>query len=182
MKITCLTLLLALLTCMSSAQTDSRFRPIQKVPPASPTPSVTGQPVRTIQANPAGTAQPGRPIQANPGITDPSAASLAKDYEALYRKEAEKTRELKAQVQSLTQRLAEATKPGGSLVKAYCESSTVSRNTAGARNDCAESGYTCEPVSGLCRTVARNSADCAPGYNYDAGGVCVPATTRPTDD
>jgi hypothetical protein len=92
--------------------------------------------------------------QANP-------AQLAPNYEAMYQKERDKNRELKAEVQSLQARIAEMTRPGGSLVHAYCASPTVSRNTAGASSDCESQGYTCEPVSGLCRTSARSSADCA---------------------
>lgn len=105
---------------------------------------------------------------------DPAAASRAKDYEALYRKEAGKNRELRAEVQSLTQRIAEMTRPGGSLVQAYCESNSVSRNTAGARSDCAASGFACEQVSGLCRTSARSTSDCAAGFVYCATNAsCV---------
>lgn len=112
--------------------------------------------------------RPVSPIVATPATPAASAqaASLPKDYEALYRKEAEKNRELKAEVQSLTERLAQVTRPGGSLVTAYCESASVSRNTAGATNDCSTSGFACEPVSGLCRTSARSSMECAAGFVY----------------
>jgi hypothetical protein len=108
------------------------------------------------------------PAASTPVPAEAGVASLPKDYEALYRKEAEKARELRAEVQSLTARLAEVTRPGGSLVQAYCESPTMSRNTAGAGNDCATSGFACEPVSGLCRTSARSSLECAPGFVYCA--------------
>ena len=87
---------------------------------------------------------------------------------------ADKT-ELKASLADTNTRLAEAvakidamTKPGGSLVRAYCASSTVSKNTAGAEEDCAASGYACDQVSGQCFRTARNSLMCAPGYNWDA--------------
>lgn len=112
--------------------------------------------------------RPISPVVATPISPAASAAgvSLPKDYEALYRKEAEKNRELKGEVQSLTDRLAQVTRPGGSLVTAYCESASVSRNTAGATNDCSTSGFACEPVSGLCRTSARSSDECAAGFVY----------------
>lgn len=112
--------------------------------------------------------RPVSPIVATPISPAASATgvSMPKDYEALYRKEAEKNRELKAEVQSLTERLAQVTRPGGSLVTAYCESPSVSRNTAGATNDCSTSGFACEPVSGLCRTSARSSTECAAGFVY----------------
>lgn len=89
-----------------------------------------------------------------------------KDYRALYEKEAQKNRELRSQVASLTERIAQITRPDGSLVQAYCESATLSRNTAGASNDCSVGGLTCEPVSGLCRTTAQSSLHCAIGFTY----------------
>lgn len=121
----------------------------------------------------AQTATPVRPMSPAVPIVRPATAatdvaSLPKDYQALYQKEAQKARELRAEVASLTARIAEITRPGGSLVQAYCESPTLSRNTAGARNDCASSGYGCEPVSGLCRTSARSSDECATGFTYCA--------------
>jgi hypothetical protein len=84
---------------------------------------------------------------------------------------------LQQQKAELQQKLNAATQVGGSAVKAYCESPTVSRNTSGAKNDCALTGYMCEPVSGLCRTSCRKTQDyCAPGYACDTmqgPGVCV---------
>lgn len=80
-----------------------------------------------------------------------------RDQNAQLRKE---NAELKARIESMTVL-------GGSEVHAYCSSSTTSRNTAGAEFDCSASGYTCEPVSGLCRTIVRSSDECAPGYLMD---------------
>lgn len=103
-----------------------------------------------------------------------AAAAASLDYPSLYQREVEKNRELKAQVATLSQRIQEMTHPGGSLVRAYCETPTLSRNTAGASNDCAKNGFGCEPVSGLCRTSVRSSDECAPGYIYCAtNGACV---------
>lgn len=56
---------------------------------------------------------------------------------------------------------------GGSLVRAYCPSLEVSRNTAGAENNCASKGYNCESVSGLCHTSCTDGSACAEGYNCD---------------
>jgi len=103
---------------------------------------------------------------------------LAIDYQAQYRKEVEKNTQLRGENDGLRQQLAEMTRHGGSLVHAYCEAPTVSRNTAGARNDCAHNGYTCEPVSGLCRTSANDSNQCSDGFLLDIDH-CVP---RPTGD
>ncbi|AXK72618.1 hypothetical protein DWG18_10255 [Lysobacter sp. TY2-98] len=102
------------------------------------------------------------------------AAQVQPDYQALYQREVEKNRDLKGQVASLTDRISQMTHPGGSAVQAYCETPTMSRNTAGASNDCAKNGFGCEPVSGLCRTSARSSDECAATYIYCATtGGCV---------
>ncbi|GAB1597080.1 hypothetical protein [Lysobacter claricitrinus] len=111
---------------------------------------------------PAPTASPAKAI----------AATI--DYQSLYQREVAKNKELKGQVATLTDRIAEMTHPGGSLVHAYCETPTLSRNTAGATSNCANNGFGCEPVSGLCRTSARSSDECAAGYIYCATtGGCV---------
>lgn len=104
----------------------------------------------------------------------PKVAQPQLDYSALYQREVEKNKELRGQVATLTDRINQMTHPGGSLVRAYCETPTVSRNTAGASNDCAKNGFGCEPVSGLCRTSVRSSDECAPGYVYcSTTGGCV---------
>lgn len=131
-------LVLALTAGLAHAQSAPRMRAVSPV------------------VSPAATAAP----------VDPAGVSLPKDYQALYQKELEKNRQLKAEVESLSSRLREMTRPGGSLVQAYCETPVVSRNTAGARNDCSSTGYGCEPVSGLCRTTARSSDQCAAGFTY----------------
>jgi hypothetical protein len=60
---------------------------------------------------------------------------------------------------------------GGSQVHAYCAagSNTVSKNTAGAESNCANAGYTCEPVSGQCRNSCQTSDMCAGGFTCDTG-------------
>lgn len=99
--------------------------------------------------------------------------ALAIDYQAQYRKEVEKNKQLRGENDGLRQQLAEYTRRGGSLVHAYCETRTLSRNTAGASNDCSHNGYTCEPVSGLCRTSANDSDQCSDGFLLDIDH-CVP--------
>ena len=91
--------------------------------------------------------------------------------------------ELKASLADTNTRLAEAiakidamTKPGGSLVKAYCASATVSRNTAGAEENCETGGYRCDQVSGQCHRRATHSGMCSPNHRYDAATqTCTPA-------
>lgn len=106
-------------------------------------------------------------------IMAPRVNELQVDWKAEFEKERARNQQLRAENEALKAQLAEWTRKGGSLVHAYCETPTVSANSAGARNDCAVSGYGCEPVSGLCRTVARSSNDCAPGFLMDVDR-CVP--------
>ncbi|HEX2802726.1 MAG TPA: hypothetical protein VHN55_01895 [Sphingomicrobium sp.] len=83
------------------------------------------------------------------------------------------TKEKRAANQKLKEALAridEMTKPGGSLVRAYCSDKYTSRNTAGAEQKCER--YTCNQVSGLCNQTATSSSMCAPGFNFEAG-KCV---------
>lgn len=73
----------------------------------------------------------------------------------------------------LAAQIDEMTRAGGSLVTAYCASREISRNTAGAEENCYADGYTCAPVSGLCRTSSSSSDDCAPGFvHYPELGRC----------
>ena len=123
-------------------------------------------------------AQNVRVPMAAPAAAGPQLANAAAiDYQAQYRKEVEKNRQLRGENDGLRQQLADMTRRGGSLVHAYCESRTVSRNTAGDRNDCAHNGYTCEAVSGLCRTSANDSNQCSDGFLLDVDH-CVPQPTH----
>jgi len=78
-------------------------------------------------------------------------------------------KEKRAANQKLTEALAridEMTKPGGSLVRAYCSDKYTSRNTAGAEQKCER--YTCNQVSGLCNQSATSGSMCAPGFHWEA--------------
>ena len=77
----------------------------------------------------------------------------------------------------LNQQIGEMTKKGGSLVKAYCEGPSISKNTSGASRNCATTGYNCEPVSGLCYSQCITSDHCIPGFVCDtAERRCVSAS------
>lgn len=79
-----------------------------------------------------------------------------------------------ADLQALRITLDEMTRAGGALVTARCAGDTLSTNTAGASEDCAASGYTCAPVSGLCRRSCQTSEMCAPGFLCDTSAErCV---------
>lgn len=84
----------------------------------------------------------------------------------------EQNRQLTDRNNQLTRQIGEMTRKGGSQVKAYCEGLVVSRNTAGASRNCASSGYTCEPVSGLCYDQCATAEQCASGFAC-AGRRCV---------
>ena len=83
---------------------------------------------------------------------------------------------LREENEALKKRVDDFTRLGGSEVHAYCpaDNPTLSRNTAGAENDCGAAGYTCEPVSGQCRTSCQTSNMCAAGFTCDTGAQqCV---------
>jgi hypothetical protein len=104
------------------------------------------------------------PQAASQTATAPTAAVI--DYQAQYAKEVEKNKVLRNENTSLRAQLDSYTSRTGARVTAYCETPTLSRNTAGASNDCSRNGFGCEPVSGLCRTVAHSTDECAAGYVY----------------
>jgi hypothetical protein len=87
-----------------------------------------------------------------------------------------------ADLQAARSQIDEMTREGGSLVTARCVAPELSRNTAGAEENCAASGYACEKVSGLCRRMCNVTTDCAGGFICDTGaGRCVPPPP-PADD
>jgi hypothetical protein len=88
-----------------------------------------------------------------------------RDQNAQLRKE---NAELKARIESMTTL-------GGSEVHAYCSDGGTSRNTAGVEVACEHAGgFTCEAVSGLCRTSCQDSGMCAAGWTCDtAAQQCI---------
>jgi hypothetical protein len=114
-------------------------------------------------------------VQVAPQVTSSAAIDEHAANQKLSARIAELRREnaaLNATVVSLKANLAAFTSKGGSAVHAYCEDtpsagSGLSVTTAGAREDCAGSGYLCQPVSGLCRTTCQTTAMCAPGWVCD---------------
>lgn len=83
---------------------------------------------------------------------------------------------LREENSALKQRVDAMTSLGGSEVKAYCPVGNpgISRNTAGAESNCAQAGYNCEPVSGLCRTSCQTSDMCAANFTCDtAAQQCI---------
>jgi hypothetical protein len=100
--------------------------------------------------------------------------TLQVDYKAQYERERATNQRLRDENTNLHTQIDAWTRKGGSLVHAWCETPTLSVNSAGASSDCADAGYTCEPVSGLCRTSAANSDQCAVGYTWCTyGNRCV---------
>ena len=68
----------------------------------------------------------------------------------------------------------EMTRLGGTLVRAQCVSETLSRNTAGASENCAASGYLCGGVEGTSMRQCTSSTQCAGGFVCDIGAArCI---------
>lgn len=108
-----------------------------------------------------------QPIQ-NPAVTQASQLDQAALEKARLERENKRLRE---ENEALKKRVDDFTRLGGSEVHAYCpaDNPTLSRNTSGAENNCGAAGYTCEPVSGLCRTSCQTSDMCAGGFTCDTG-------------
>ena len=131
----------------------------------------TVQPIRAVQPAPAVQPQVVQPVaeQGAPQYVDRTA-----QLEAQNKHLRESNLALKQENAQLKARMDAMTTRGGSEVRAWCPAATVSRNTAGATANCATAGYTCEPVSGLCRTSCQTSDMCAGGFTCDVGaGKCV---------
>lgn len=88
---------------------------------------------------------------------------------------------LKEENAVLKQRIEAMTSLGGSEVRAYCAAPNVSKNTAGAENNCAESGYSCDDVSGMCNTRCNSAKECAGGIYNCNSNACTTAPP-PSDD
>ena len=123
--------------------------------------------------------QVAQPVQVEQTVPDQD-LQVAEDKDALIKRLRDKNAALRQENDQIKQentelqgRIAAMTSLGGSEVHAYCSDATTSRNTAGAIDDCAATGYTCESVSGLCRTIVRSSGECAVGWLMD-GDRCVP--------
>ena len=116
-------------------------------------------PIKTLQVAPA--AQPTQLTLNTPE------AIAAREIAQLKRENAR----LQAENDQLKAKVQGYSVLGGSQVHAYCAAgtNTVSKNTAGAENNCASAGYTCEEVSGLCRTSCQTSNMCAGGFTCDTG-------------
>ena len=114
------------------------------------------------------------PIQQDSGLTEK--IMTIEEAQAQIAKLRDEKRELDGRLTEALATIDQYTQKGGRLVHAYCESETLSRNTAGASEDCAASGYRCADVEGTCRKSCNVTSECA-GYHVcdTARHVCVRA-------
>jgi hypothetical protein len=96
-------------------------------------------------------------------VTDPDKAK--ETIARLYREK----RELNAKLTEALATIQQYSERKGTLVKAYCESRELSRNTAGATENCADSGYVCGEVEGTCKRSCNVSSECATNFTCDVG-------------
>jgi hypothetical protein len=136
--------------------------------------SASAQNLQVIR--PVQLAQPPASQQLEVNTPEAQIARLEKDNARLR----EENAQLRAENAALSGRVNNFSSLGGSEVHAYCPNRQTSRNTAGAESDCgAAGGYTCEPVSGLCRTSCQTSDMCAGGWTCDTGAQrCVNTSGR----
>jgi hypothetical protein len=112
-----------------------------------------------------------RPIQPAPAAVQPGQLTMVQTPEMEIAKLERENRKLREENAALKKQVDDFTALGGSNVHAYCPAGqpTISRNTSGAEANCGAAGYTCEPVSGQCRTSCQTSDMCAGGFTCDTG-------------
>jgi hypothetical protein len=167
-------LFLAAALVATSASAQQTLRPVQLPTSPATTPAPATSPATTTAPVQAPTADPNRvqavrPDSLQQGNVAADQINRAGLLEAEVKRLREANKKLKADVASLTEQLNNYRVKGGSLVHAYCPTRTLSRTTAGDEQDCATSGYTCEGVSGQCRTTCQIGDHCATGYTCDTG-------------
>ena len=123
-----------------------------------------------VAAAQAQTMQPIKIQQLQPATNVGQVAQV--DQAALEKAKLEReNKRLREENAALKKQVDDFTALGGSNVHAYCPAGqpTISRNTSGAEANCGAAGYTCEPVSGQCRTSCQTSDMCAGGFTCDTG-------------
>ena len=113
-----------------------------------------------------------QPVQNDPDVAQK--VMTIEDAQAQIAKLRAEKKELNARLNETLATLDQWTKKGGSLVHAYCESDSISRNTSGASENCALGGYTCAPVEGTCRRSCVSSSDCDGQFRCE-NSQCVSA-------
>jgi hypothetical protein len=145
------TVVFASLLLLVSAAAAQQMQPLQA-------PALKIQPLQVQVAPP------------NPNLLPMDEVSVLKRDNARLKRE---NKQLQALVADLSTRVNNFTQLGGSEVRVYCSSPTVSTNTSGGSTDCAAAGgLTCESASGQCRTQCIVSDDCAGTLSCN-GGVCT---------
>ncbi|QIL01394.1 hypothetical protein G7078_00345 [Sphingomonas sinipercae] len=123
----------------------------------------------------------------NPVLVDPAndpdraralIAKLQKDKRAMR----EKMQTTLLELQNARTTIDEMTRVGGSLVRAQCVSSTLSRTTSGVEENCAASGYMCAGTEGTCHRSCTTSSQCAAGFVCDTGASRCVTPPPPADD
>lgn len=116
--------------------------------------------------------QPVQPVQEDSNVAQK--VMTIEEAQAQIAKLRQEKRDLDSKLTEALATIDQWTQKGGSLVHAYCESDEISRNSAGATENCADSGYRCASVEGTCRRSCNVTTDCA-GYHVcdTARHVCV---------
>ena len=124
-----------------------------------------------VTAAQAQTMQPIKLQPIQPANAQPAQVMMVNTPEMEKAKLERENRKLREENAALKKQVDDFTALGGSNVHAYCPAGqpNISRNTSGAESDCGRAGYTCEPVSGQCRTSCQTSDMCAGGFTCDTG-------------
>ena len=123
-----------------------------------------------------------RPLLVDPANDPERARALISKLQKDKRAMREKMQMTLVELQNARATIYEMTREGGSLVRAQCVGTTLSRTTSGIEENCSASGYTCAGTEGTCHRSCSNTGQCAPGFLCDTGaGRCV-TPPPPADD
>lgn len=123
-----------------------------------------------------------KPIVVDPASDPDRARALITKLQKDKRAMREKMQQTMVELQNARATIDEMTRVGGSLVRAQCVSSSLSRTTSGVEENCAASGYACAGSEGTCHRSCSSTSQCASGFVCDTGaGRCV-VPPPPADD
>lgn len=142
------------------------------------------QPVQpTFRISPIQLEMPSyKPLTVDPAIDPERARALIAKLQKDKRAMRDKLQQTLVELQNARATLDEMTRVGGSLVRAQCASSTLSRTTSGIEENCAASGYTCAAIEGTCHRSCTVTTQCAAGFVCDTAASRCVAPPPPADD
>ena len=159
------------LAALAAVPALAQIQMIRVQPPAE-TPATVAAPAQAMPE--LQVAPPAEALTFDPALTPETARAAISRLQARIRELRGQMGVTLGELQGLRSQLDEMTRAGGSLVRASCASPALSRNSAGAEENCHATGYVCGAVEGLCFRQCTSTSQCAPGFACDIGAArCV---------